>query len=1015
MTFDFKFRRDNPPGIEGRLEEADYDANLDKIEERALYDGKPLTIGVEREFRIQDTGDSVVQLLASNGARQVMDAQAARTFIPVLAPGEYLTLYLKGYADGPFLHSWENVNEWVKNEDEEVGVPPRPPVSEDEQLIVTFKNVDGSLIGQVVGYAGLSVPGLFLDPVLLQVSGEADAVQFLDTASFGATVGSIGELLTNGNVLDYVTEQVASWDDGSEHAHWEMATAANGQEFRVPKPGWFANLYDEFNWPNPAAIGDSPEAVATRNRAYYDARYITGGEAEASFSDPSVNSPGPLALAPGFGNQPMAADRNAKGTYMHIDTAMLMNRHDSMSIGHARSLNGLRHPKGDLLCRTVHAYTKMFPLSEAGGAFPGNFRSMGEVAQGWLEFLGRHAFGNFTDFIEELVYQYPMANMLTHYRNSGSPGNPPDENAAREWPQLFTVGVSQLTDGGELVLNAQDEAIDAYDPVQLPFLLAPIFTGLFTPFVRDQSLYYSAPIPVNEDGSLFSTSRADRADGNINARLSLATNGIRWTFNDGNRYRSLYLDDERYENVFHRQRPSEIRAGQYYKVNQVSGDLSSLGAGFNPQVGDVFLASSDGQPGMNTGFVEKIVYGYAGIAPYLRHVTSASMTGTSVTYEPLGINIPAGLDPVTRVRRLAEQLVRAPNTARYVALRFIRFFTTSNPSPQYVNRVVNVFRANVNSPRQMGEVIKQILCDPEARSAAARALPNRFGYVHDPYEVVGSFVRKMGVTRFGPRLGLDTALLHLDQVSPTRDINSQSTDRYTPFIKSGVAHNAGVVGDEIDKMPISYAENGNRLVGGWLELNVINDDFRVPLFGFRGPIDSPSIFGPNPEFTAGLAAQADMRLPELSFYNASTTTYLQETLIGFLLGGRREFTNNPAWNRPGGDSRPTGPEVWRNWNGWNGDTAPAGPRYHPEPRFQRNGGLGVISFDHLGPFTTWSNQQVVDEMSMLLTADRVPQSTKDAIVALLDTATAPTNQIQHEQRLIVAISCVVRTPEFLYN
>jgi len=56
-----------------------------------------------------------------------------------------------------------------------------------------------------------------------------------------------------------------------------------------------------------------------------------------------------------------------------------------------------------------------------------------------------------------------------------------------------------------------------------------------------------------------------------------------------------------------------------------------------------------------------------------------------------------------------------PNVAPFVSKRLIQHFVTSNPSPDYVERVATVFNDKRSSTDQLAHVIKAVLLDPEAR------------------------------------------------------------------------------------------------------------------------------------------------------------------------------------------------------------------------------------------------------------------------------------------------------------
>ena len=82
----------------------------------------------------------------------------------------------------------------------------------------------------------------------------------------------------------------------------------------------------------------------------------------------------------------------------------------------------------------------------------------------------------------------------------------------------------------------------------------------------------------------------------------------------------------------------------------------------------------------------------------------------------LGTAIPAGQTADKDARAVADLLTRHPNTAPFVVQRLIQFLVKSDPSPDYVKRVSQVFsRDSQGRVGNLAAVVKAILLDPEAR------------------------------------------------------------------------------------------------------------------------------------------------------------------------------------------------------------------------------------------------------------------------------------------------------------
>jgi uncharacterized protein (DUF1800 family) len=103
-------------------------------------------------------------------------------------------------------------------------------------------------------------------------------------------------------------------------------------------------------------------------------------------------------------------------------------------------------------------------------------------------------------------------------------------------------------------------------------------------------------------------------------------------------------------------------------------------------------------------------------------------------------------------------LFNEPNTGTMIARQLIQRFVTSNPTPQYIERVARVF--DEGSPRgDLKATIKAVLLDPEARRPLAQQ-PTDFGKPREPmlklvqiwrtFGAVSGDTRADGFRRWGP-------------------------------------------------------------------------------------------------------------------------------------------------------------------------------------------------------------------------------------------------------------------------
>jgi uncharacterized protein (DUF1800 family) len=98
--------------------------------------------------------------------------------------------------------------------------------------------------------------------------------------------------------------------------------------------------------------------------------------------------------------------------------------------------------------------------------------------------------------------------------------------------------------------------------------------------------------------------------------------------------------------------------------------------------------------------------------------------------------IPAGTAPGRELNLVIDALVAHGSTAPYVAERLIQRFVTSNPSPDYIERVAGAFGATGD----MTAVMRAILLDEEARNPTVMNSPH-FGKFKEPVLQMTSMLR----------------------------------------------------------------------------------------------------------------------------------------------------------------------------------------------------------------------------------------------------------------------------------
>ncbi|HYL58895.1 MAG TPA: DUF1800 domain-containing protein, partial [Candidatus Acidoferrales bacterium] len=97
----------------------------------------------------------------------------------------------------------------------------------------------------------------------------------------------------------------------------------------------------------------------------------------------------------------------------------------------------------------------------------------------YLNLLSQNAFGNFKDLMKAVTLSPAMGHYLDMVDNdkpNPNKGTLPNENYAREFLQLFTIGTIKLNADGSPQLDQSSQTIPTYDQTQIQ-QLARVFTG----------------------------------------------------------------------------------------------------------------------------------------------------------------------------------------------------------------------------------------------------------------------------------------------------------------------------------------------------------------------------------------------------------------------------------------------------------------------------------------------------------------------------------------------------------
>ena len=124
--------------------------------------------------------------------------------------------------------------------------------------------------------------------------------------------------------------------------------------------------------------------------------------------------------------------------------------------------------------RVAFALSQIMVVSEVGA-----LRQAPYGLAGYYDELARNAFGNFRDLMEEVTLHPAMGvylSMLGNQKPDPERSISPDENYAREFMQLFTIGLVELNVDGTTRLDAAGQPIPTYDQ-DIVEGFAHVFTG----------------------------------------------------------------------------------------------------------------------------------------------------------------------------------------------------------------------------------------------------------------------------------------------------------------------------------------------------------------------------------------------------------------------------------------------------------------------------------------------------------------------------------------------------------
>jgi uncharacterized protein (DUF1800 family) len=112
-----------------------------------------------------------------------------------------------------------------------------------------------------------------------------------------------------------------------------------------------------------------------------------------------------------------------------------------------------------------------------------------------------------------------------------------------------------------------------------------------------------------------------------------------------------------------------------------------------------------------------------------------------------GITLLAGRTAAQDLNDSIDNIAYHPNVAPFIVKQLIQRLVTSNPSPDYVARMSDVFELNRNASNQLFIVVRAILLDPEARGGHTD--PANFGKLREPVLFITNVLRALKASSDG--------------------------------------------------------------------------------------------------------------------------------------------------------------------------------------------------------------------------------------------------------------------------
>lgn len=186
-----------------------------------------------------------------------------------------------------------------------------------------------------------------------------------------------------------------------------------------------------------------------------------------------------------------------------------------------------------------------------------------------------------------------------------------------------------------------------------------------------------------------------------------------------------------------------------------------------------------------------------------------------------GVTLPAGQTALEDLNGALDDIFNDPNLPPFVAQRLIQHLVMSNPPPDYIRRVADVFKDDGHGVRgNMKAVISAILLDPDARAddAYGEEIENG-GKLREPLLWMISITRALGPQDVAPGLVHPITFL-TDLVAGLGQFLMEPADVNGYFSPEYVIPGTSLIGPEFQLESTASIQDGRHLV-----IRLLNDDF----------------------------------------------------------------------------------------------------------------------------------------------------------------------------------------------